>query len=145
MKKLDYFHVALAYWIGYLVFMFFYFYFSKVDVYDNSVKVKAEIVDQIWGVSRSKSGNFSGYYPQFEFRYKDSLYTSADRRSWFRNKKPGQEVTVVFPDGMPDQAEIYAIVPYWFSFPTMAVSCIVAAFFFAIPLIGRQYSLYKKE
>lgn len=135
------FNLVIAYWLGYLLFMIFYFYLDTIDEYRNSEKVKAVVIDQLLGAGK---GN-RGYYPQFQFSYKGNIFTSADKLIWVRNKKKGDHLTVIFPKGRPGEAIAYTILSYWVSFTKFSISFLIAYLLFKIPFLSGQYTAFKRE
>lgn len=135
------FNLVIAYWLGYLLFMVIYFYLATIDEYRNSEKAKAVVIDQLLGAGRGKRG----YYPQFQFSYKGNIYTSADELVWVRNKKKGDNLTVIFLKGKPDQAIAYTLISYWVPFYKLVPSFIIAFFLFSLPFLWGQYAAFKTE
>jgi hypothetical protein len=139
------FNYVIFYWVGYFIFICFYLYLNKIGSYRNSEKVKAVVVDELFGASRRRFQGEAGYYPQFQFSYKDSVYISADKLVWVRNKNVGQTLTVIFPIGKPDEAVAYTFFSYWVSLPKLLVSFMIAFFIFVLPILWGQYESFKKE
>ena len=122
--------IGIAYWIGYIVFICFYFYFDTIDQYRNSEKVEGVVVDQLIGRGR-KRGEFE--YPQFQFIYKDSAYLFAEESGFIR-PGIGKKVTVIFPKGEPGRAEKYSFFSYWISLTKLFFSFMISLFLFMIPV-----------
>ncbi len=143
------FNLVIAYWLGYLLFMIAYFYLDTIDEYRNSEKATAVVIDQLLGAGRKRYGGQGAYYPQFQFTYKDSIYTSADKLVWIRHKRPGHKLTVIFPKDRPGEAIAYTILSYWVSFTKLAISFMITFFMFAIYFILSQYpgsqSYYRRK
>jgi hypothetical protein len=141
-KQTGLFRFAVIYWSLYILFIICYSYLSKVDEYYESEKAQGVVTDMLESSGRRSS---TSYYPQFQFIYRDSLYTSADNGTMARFKEIDDKVTVIFPGGRPEEAVIYTIISYWISLPAVLLSAAIATFFFAIPFIVRQYRLFKEE
>jgi hypothetical protein len=109
--KTSKYKIALVYWVVYVVFICSYQYYSTIDQYRNSEKKQAEVVDRLLAQGR-KRGWY--YYPQLKFVYNDSIYLFGESHSFFPSRyRIGNNVTIIFPKGEPDKAEIYSFLPYW--------------------------------
>ncbi|HEX2630950.1 MAG TPA: DUF3592 domain-containing protein [Chitinophagaceae bacterium] len=134
------------FWGCWLLFMTGYFYFTNVGRYRESVKLKAVVIDVLQGYEEGRWGNGHPYeYPQFNYWYKDSMYTSYDMNVHVSAKVIGDTMTVIVHPSEPGEGRIYKLLLYWVSFYTLLYSIIVGAFIFAIPLVIQQIVLYKKE
>lgn len=132
--------LGLSYWIGYMVFMCFFFYFDTIDEYRNSEKVKGVVVNELIGYNRRRYYT----YPQIQFIYKDSAYLFGHQKA-FLPKSIGDKVTVIFPKGKPDKAEKYSFLPYWISLTKLFFSFMISLFLFMIPVVFRMYAEFKQQ
>lgn len=135
------------YWGIWLVLMCFYFYFSRVNEYRASVKVKGEVIDMLYqsGGGGGKWGGGRYHYPQFSFTYNDSTYISSSANAYAKTRSVGDKVTLIFLPDKPGDATIYSLLTYWIDFPIFVVFAILAAFIFVLPLVLKQYWLFKDE
>ena len=130
-SKIRFFSV---YWSLFGVAMLLYFYMQEKDVYRESEKHRAVVIDRLEGQGAGRYGNRSSryYYPQFQFLYHDSLYTSADKIIWIRGKRPGDSLTVIFPRGEPETAKAYVILSYWICLPDLLIAFVLFVFIYAM-------------
>ena len=126
----------IAYWLGYLLFYCFYCYFHTVGRYRNSEKIKAEVVDLLPATGR---GGVEYTYPEFAFRYNDSVYYLEEDRSYTWQMKLGDKTTVIFLKGEPENARVYNFFVYWVILPRFLLSLMVAIFLFAVLFIFVWY------
>jgi len=122
---------AISFWTVYLVLVCIYMYQNKKDDYKDAEKRPAVVIDRI--EHRTRRG--PSYYPQFQFVYNDSTYTSADKLFWTSDKEPGDKLTVIFPKGQPEEAIIYTVVSYWIYLPALLISFMISFFVFAMFVI----------
>jgi hypothetical protein len=133
--------LQLSYWVGYIVFMCFFFYFDTIDQYRNSEKIKAVVVDELIGYGR-RGREYS--YPQIQFIYNDSAWFFGHESS-LSAKNIGDSVTVIFPEGEPEKAQKYSFFPYWISLTKLFFSFMISLFLFMIPVFLRMYGGFKRE
>lgn len=145
-RSLSKWKVVLFVFIGWLLFMGLYFYFSKMEEYHGSIKAKGEVIDMLWaGGGRGKYGSGRYQYPQFSFVYEDSTYISSDKNMYAKTRSIGDRVTVIFTPDNPGEARIYSVLTYWVSFPALLISGLLIGLVFGILFVIGQYDLYKKE
>lgn len=138
--------IVLVLFSVWILFMAGYFYLSKMEEYQGSVKIKGEVIDMLWaGGGRGKYSSGRYKYPQFSFVYDDSTYISSDKNMYAKTRDIGDRVTVIFPAGMPEEARIYSVITYWVSFPALLVSAFLVAIFLGIVFVKNQYDQYKRE
>lgn len=138
-KMTAYLKIAIGYWIAYLLVMCFYFYQDKIDDYRNSERVTATVVDKLSGIGRRSDY----YYPQFQFTFDDSVYTSAEHLVWVRSKDPGDKIKLIFPRNRPEDAIAYTFISYWVTLPKLIISFLVAYLLFMIPYLYRKLTREK--
>ena len=117
-------------------------YQNKKEDYKNSEKRKATVIDRI--EQRRRKGEY--YYPQFQFVYNDSTYISSDKLFWTSGWEPGEKLTVIFPEGQPEQAIIYTFVSYWIYMPALLIGFMIFFFVFAMIVIikwGEGWSMFR--
>jgi hypothetical protein len=126
-----------SFWIGYILFMSYHFYESRINEYRVSIKQKAEVVDRLRTTVRTKAVGRSTviWYPQFQMTYEDSVYIFADHDFWARSYTTGETATVIFLPDKPKDAVVYNFLRYWISLPVLIVSFVLSLFFFIIPVI----------
>ena len=122
---------SLIYWTVYLLFICIYLYQSKKEEFRQSEKIRAVVIDRLESTGRRNHY----FYPQFQFTYNDSVYISADKLYWTREKAVGEKLTLVFPKGEPENAVIYTFVSYWIVLPTLLVSIMIFFFIYAMIII----------
>lgn len=136
------FNYIIIYWSLYIVGLFVYFYFDRIDEYRNSEKVQGEVVDVVTG-----TGYRGGWYdyPQYQFTYHDSIYYCSDNSVRASIQDKGNKATIIFSAGKPDEAIVYKWIRYWFQLRVFLVSFMIAFFVFFLPYLFHQYSSFKKE
>jgi hypothetical protein len=125
--------LKIVYWSGFFLIMTLYFYFSKEEGYRNSEKRTAVVIDKLDGYIPGGRFRERHYlYPQFQFEYNDSMYTSADHIVSAEDMRVGDKLTVIFPANDPDDAVIYEFLSYWIDWITLIVCFLIAVFLFAV-------------
>jgi hypothetical protein len=130
---------AISFWTAYLIFTCIYMYQNKKDDYKNSEKREATVIGRI-----EQRGKF--HYPEFQFVYNDSTYISSDKLFWTSGWEPGEKLTVIFPEGQPEQAIIYTFVLYWIYMPALLLGFMIFFFIFAMIVIikwGEGWSMFR--
>ena len=130
------------YWIAFVLFMCTYFFFDRINKYNSSTRVQGIVINDLWDGYPSKYNNKVGWYPQFQFIYKGTLYTSADLNS---NAKKGENVIIIFSHSNPTTAKIYSFFRFWFSIREIMLGVVIAGFFYLIILVADQYNQFLKE
>lgn len=135
--------LGIGYWIAYLTFMCIFFYVDTIDEYRNSEKNKGEVVKRL--STKGYKGRWYSY-PQIKFVYNDSVYLFGQRQVLFPSRyRKGKKVTVIYPKGEPERAEIYSFLRYWISLTKLFFSFMIALFLFMSAVFIGWYNDFKKK
>jgi hypothetical protein len=138
--------IGIAYWIGWLVFMIIFFYADNINRYRSSEKVKAVVVDKLWGRGAGyRTGGRDFQYPQMQFTYRDSTYLFAQSHNILGSYNIGKKLTVYFPEGEPGKAKIYSFITFWISLSQLFFGFMIAVFPFMMVIFRGWYIDFKKQ
>lgn len=117
-----------------------FIYTLGVREYNNAEFADGKIIHGIEGRA-GRTGRVKYYYPQYEFRYRDSIYYNAREGYDARDFPVGSKVKIFFPANRPQESSIYTFAGYWLARVEIFYYIMAALILYVLPAIF--WSVYK--
>lgn len=128
------------YWIGIILLLPLFIYSLGAKEYKGAEFADGKIIHGIEGRA-GRTGRVKYYYPQYEFRYRDSIYYNAREGYDARDFPVESKVKIFFPANRPQESSIYTFAGYWLARVEIFYYIMAALILYVLPAIF--WSVYK--